>query len=48
VFDLRNPRHEFLNAGRPPLLERNPVRFWQGLSLILASIIILLLALPGR
>ena len=37
MFDLRNPRSEFLRAERPPLLERNPLRFWQGLSLILAS-----------
>ena len=48
VFDLRNPRSEFLRAERPPLLERNPLRFWQGLSLILASVIIMLLAFHRR
>ncbi|MFA5494121.1 MAG: bifunctional protein-serine/threonine kinase/phosphatase [Porticoccaceae bacterium] len=43
IFDLRHPNKEFLNKARPPLLERNPVLFWQGVSLILATIIALLL-----
>ena len=44
VFDLRHPNRAFLNKTRPPLIERNPVAFWQGVSLILTGIIIYLLA----
>ncbi len=43
MFDLRQPNRQFLNKTRPPLLERHPVRFWQGISAILAGIIVLLL-----
>ncbi len=44
IYDLRHPSREFLNKTRPPLIERNPVAFWQGVSLILTGIIIYLLA----
>ena len=40
IHDLRQPGTEFIDKARPPLLERNPVRFWQGISLILLLIII--------
>jgi serine/threonine protein phosphatase PrpC len=43
VYDLRHPSRAFLTQTRPPLLERDPVRFWKGLSLLLAAIILLLL-----
>ena len=43
MADLRQPNRQFLNKTRPPLLERNPVRFWQGVSFILAGVIVLLL-----
>lgn len=43
MADLRQPNRQFLNRTRPPLLERNPVRFWQGVSVILAGIIVVLL-----
>ena len=43
VYDLRHPNKAFLNKTRPPLLERNPVAFWQGVSFILAVIIAVLL-----
>lgn len=43
LFDLRHPNRAFLNKARPPLIERNPVGFWKGISLTLAGIIILLL-----
>jgi serine/threonine protein phosphatase PrpC len=42
VHDLRKPSQDFLNKTRPPLLERNPVAFWKGISLILALVIVLL------
>ncbi|VAW46460.1 Serine/threonine protein kinase, partial [hydrothermal vent metagenome] len=44
LFNLRQPNKAFLNKSRPPLMERNPVVFWQGVSLILALVIGLLLA----
>lgn len=43
VFDLRHPNKAFLSRARPPLMERNPVAFWQGVSFILAVIIAILL-----
>ncbi|MDH5178633.1 MAG: bifunctional protein-serine/threonine kinase/phosphatase [Gammaproteobacteria bacterium] len=43
IHDLRHPNQAFLNKTRPPLIERNPVLFWKGLSLILFVIILLLL-----
>ncbi len=44
LFDLRQPNKAFLNKTRPPIIERNPVGFWKGTSLILAGIILFLLA----
>ncbi|WP_036248482.1 bifunctional protein-serine/threonine kinase/phosphatase [Methylobacter sp. BBA5.1] len=43
LFDLRHPNQAFLNKTRPPLLERNPVAFWQGVSFILGITVITLL-----
>lgn len=47
VFELRQPSKEFISRSRPPLMERDPVRFWKGVSLILLVIIVALLA-QGR
>ena len=44
LYDLRHPNKAFLNKTRPPLLERNPVLFWKGVSLILAVIVAILLS----
>ena len=44
IYDMRHPNKVYLNKARPPLLERNPVAFWQGVSFILAMIIVILLA----
>lgn len=41
IEDLRTPSERYL--GTPPLLERNPLLFWKGLSLILALVIVALL-----
>ncbi len=46
VYDLRHPNKEFMNKTRPPLLERNPLAFWKGLSLFLAIVVVYLLASP--
>jgi len=48
IYDLRHPNPMFVNAGRAPLLERNPLLFWKGLSLGLFLIVVWLLAThPG-
>lgn len=44
LHDLRHPNPAFLCAERPPLLERNPIVFWQSTSLVLAVVTLLLLA----
>ncbi|MDP1927032.1 MAG: bifunctional protein-serine/threonine kinase/phosphatase [Thiobacillus sp.] len=44
IFDLRHPNKDFLNKTRAPLLERNPVIFWQGVSFILLIIIFAILS----
>lgn len=43
LYDLRHPNKAFLNKTRAPLLERDPVLFWKGVSFILAVIIAMLL-----
>jgi serine/threonine protein phosphatase PrpC len=45
VFELRQPSAEFLNRSRPPLLERDPVLFWKGLSALLAASLLAVLLL---
>ena len=44
IYDLRHPNESFLNKTRPPLLERNPVLLWKGISFVLSVIIIVLLS----
>ena len=39
VYDLRHPNAAYLSRTRAPLLERNPVAFWRGVSMILAIIL---------
>lgn len=43
VFDLHHPNKRFLGKARPPLIERNPVVFWKGVSLVLMVVIVVLL-----
>jgi serine/threonine protein phosphatase PrpC/predicted Ser/Thr protein kinase len=40
IHDLYHPRREFVNAVRPPLIERDPVVFWKGVSLVLAVVLV--------
>ncbi|MBV1871474.1 MAG: hypothetical protein KUG83_02895 [Gammaproteobacteria bacterium] len=40
VYDLKHPSPRYLSKSKPPLMERNPVVFWQGISFILACIVI--------
>ena len=42
IYDLRQPSKAFLSRTRPPLIERNPVQFWQGVSALLAVVIVYL------
>jgi serine/threonine protein phosphatase PrpC len=41
IYDLRNPNKVFLSKTRPPLMQRNPIMFWQGVSFILFIIIVM-------
>ncbi len=43
AYDLRHPNREFLSRRSPPLIERNPVAFWKGVSLALALALITVL-----
>lgn len=45
IFDLRNPRKEFISETQPPLIERDPELFWKGVSLILAVVVAILVVL---
>jgi serine/threonine protein kinase len=43
IYELRHPNAKYLLNTRPPILERDPVMVWQGVSLILAVIVVVLL-----
>ncbi|MDX1635872.1 MAG: bifunctional protein-serine/threonine kinase/phosphatase [Marinobacter sp.] len=43
IYDLRHPNQAYRNRTRPPLMERNPVAFWQGVSALLAVAVVVLL-----
>ncbi|MAR01874.1 MAG: protein kinase [Oceanospirillaceae bacterium] len=43
VHDLMHPNKGYLQHKRPPLIERNPVQFWQGVSGVLLIIVLILL-----
>lgn len=43
IFELRSPSQEVLKRAQLPLLERDPVLFWKGVSLALAIVVIALL-----
>jgi len=42
IYDLRHPNSIYLKKDRPPLMERNPVAFWQIIASIQTVLIILL------
>ena len=43
LYDLRHPNKVFLNKTQRPLIERNPILFWKGLSgILLLSVLVLL------
>ncbi|MAS26585.1 MAG: protein kinase [Oceanospirillaceae bacterium] len=43
MYDLSHPNKQFLRLAKEPLLQRNPVQFWQGVSLLLAIAVVVLL-----
>lgn len=43
VYDLHHPNQTFLDRTRPPLIQRNPVMFWQGVSFVLFLAVLFLL-----
>ncbi|RZL01072.1 MAG: bifunctional protein-serine/threonine kinase/phosphatase [Rubrivivax sp.] len=45
IHDLHNPGAQYQGHRPPPLIERNPVVFWQSLSLLLALAVLVLTAL---
>jgi serine/threonine protein phosphatase PrpC/predicted Ser/Thr protein kinase/ribosomal protein L39E len=45
TFDLRRPNPSYLNASPVPLMERNPLLFWQCLCALLAGLVLVLLGL---
>ena len=48
VHDLRHPNPAFTETRGVPLIERDPLLFWRGLSLVLGVTVIVLLALLAR
>ncbi|UPW19749.1 protein kinase [Agarivorans sp. TSD2052] len=44
LCDLRQPNKDFLHKTRAPLVERNPVVVWQGISAILAVVVLYLVS----
>ncbi len=48
VHDLRHPNPAFTETRGVPLIERDPLLFWRGLSLVLGVTVIVLLALLVR
>ena len=44
LHDLRKPNKAFVNKTKPPLIERNPVAFWQGVTVGLVLVILYLLS----
>ena len=45
VHDLRYPNADFVTAAPAPLIERNPLLFWKGLSAVLVLAVVVLLAM---
>jgi hypothetical protein len=48
VHDLRHANLALTTRGQPPLIERNPLAFWKGVSLLLAIAVLTMVALWPR
>lgn len=42
IGDLRNPNPAYVNKHQAPLIERDPLLFWKGLSMVLMVIVVIL------
>jgi serine/threonine protein phosphatase PrpC len=45
IFDLRHPNSKYLATSSTPLIERNPLLFWKCMTVALALLVVVLLAL---
>ena len=43
IYDLSQPNKQFLRLRKEPLIQRNPVQFWQGISALLLLLLMILL-----
>ncbi|MET0049827.1 MAG: hypothetical protein ABW095_01955 [Candidatus Thiodiazotropha sp.] len=43
IYDLRHPNPAFAQRSQLPMIERNPLMFWKGVSLALFILLMLLL-----
>jgi len=43
IYDMRKPNKQFLAKNKPPLIERDPILFWKGVSFILFCFVLGLL-----
>jgi serine/threonine protein kinase len=41
VYELKNPNSRYLNEQKPPIIQRNPVLFWQAVSVVLLVVIVI-------
>ncbi|QIR15608.1 bifunctional protein-serine/threonine kinase/phosphatase [Shewanella aestuarii] len=41
IADLCKPNQAYIQKTKPPLMQRNPVQFWQGVSIILLIIVVI-------
>ncbi|HAI95942.1 MAG TPA: protein kinase, partial [Methylococcaceae bacterium] len=44
IHELKRPSQQFLNQKKPPLMQRNPVLFWQSTSAVLFFLLLWVLA----
>jgi serine/threonine protein kinase len=44
IFDLKQPSTSFLKKNKAPLIDRNPVAFWQSTCIVLVLVIVYLLS----
>jgi serine/threonine protein phosphatase PrpC len=48
IADLKQPNAQFLESGNLPLIQRDPLRFWKGLSAVLGVVVVVLMWLLVR
>lgn len=48
IADLKKPNEQFLESGNVPFIQKDPLRFWKSLSIVLGCVVVLLLFLLTR